>query len=587
MSTPTTIGVKGSDCYTSTGSTLNDLYVRLNRGLTQAEIASAVDIILKQGGVQEKVDLFVLCFQTRDIRGGKGERDLFRHIWSALAVSEPEAAMATVGLIPEYGYWEDLNQLAHTLDTGGGVREAVVGHITKQLLTDKLLLEGGGGQPKLSLVGRHAPRECNAKATDKALAKELAGLLFPGDKEKHKKYRLLVSSLSKALKVPEIAMAAGAWVTLEPSTMPGRCLKTHIKGLLNQPVNVGRHGRRVVLEDPDRVACATKFSEHLGRAAAGTATVKGANVVFPHELVRKALELLDKRKRCSWQGGCHGMDCDQQDPHALCTNCHEQKMAAGLERAGLFQAEYDAIEAQWRSIVDPIKALGTLRRWWPMCDFSGSMSGDPMHVSMALGLIIAECNGTDTILTFDSTPTIHKFKATKFLDRVLEVRHLAQGLSTDFQAAYNLLLKYLLENATPADQWPTHLLVLTDMGFDAACRFGSGGSSYNRAVKTATHETHMQIIRRSFQKQAEAVFGDTAAPPPPLLVCWNLRTIGSNFQATEDQAGVLSVSGWNPSLIKLLATQGAEAFDSKSILRIVLDDPRYDLVRAAVSAKYL
>jgi hypothetical protein len=40
--------------------------------------------VLASGSKQDLEDLIVLTFQTRDVRGGKGERDLFYHLYTAL-----------------------------------------------------------------------------------------------------------------------------------------------------------------------------------------------------------------------------------------------------------------------------------------------------------------------------------------------------------------------------------------------------------------------------------------------------------------------------------------------------------------------
>ena len=610
-----TTGIKGSDCYTSTSSGLNDLYVRLNRGLPEADIQTYIDAVFRTGSARDKVDLFVLAFQTRDIRGGKGERDLFRHIWLNLAAREPEAASATVALVPEYGYWEDLNQLAHKTKGLGDsrLREAIIAKILKQLVEDETAVISSSmnpevGVPKLSLLSRHLPREGNAKAEDAALAKELAHRLYPSDKERNKKYRQRVAALAKVLAVPEVAMAAGNWSSLDPGKLPGRCLKTKLKGLLNQPVK-SKHGRKVELTSPDRMACAAKFKAHLSRAAKGEAKVKGANTVFPHELVAKVLKHLQAPATTQkWvagpadpRGGSAAYE-DEYDSYED-DDGDQYGYGGGRHRGNgtyvvvphpdrLSPEELDGFEAQWRSIVDPIKALGVLGEWLAMCDFSGSMAGDPMFVSFALGLIIAECNTgvfKNCILTFDSTPTLYRFKTAGFVSRIQELvsAGVSQGLSTDFQAAYNLVLKTLIDSdALAAADAPKYLLVLTDMGFDKASSHGgvnayTGRSGYRHAVKTADHETHVQIARRAFVKQGEALFGDGKGWAAPTVVVWNLRDL-ADFQAKAQEDGVLQVSGWSPSLLKLLATRGVGAFNSEAILRIALDDPRYDPVRAAV-----
>ena len=596
-------GVKGSDCFKSTSSHLNDFYVRLNRGLPEADIQAYIDAVFRDGSAQDRVDLFVLAFQTRDIRGGKGERDLFRHMWLKLALGEHFAAAATVALIPEYGYWEDLNQLAHKTK-GLSVRETILQTLLKQLVDDEAAVVASSmnpelGSPKLSLLARHLPREGNAKAEDAELAKELAARLYPGDRERNKKYRKRVAALSKVLAVPEVAMAAGNWSSLDPAKLPGRCLKTKLKGLLNQPVT-GKYGRKIELVDADRVACADKFKTHLARAAKGEAKVKGANTVFPHELVAKVLKHLQApenvRKWVNGLGAGEGGDSDSYDDEG-----DQYGYGGGYRRSGAYvetphpdrlsAEELDGFEAQWRSIVDPIKALGVLGEWLAMCDFSGSMAGDPMNVSFALGLIIAECNTgvfKDCILTFDSTPTLYRFTTGGLVNRVQELvaAGVSQGLSTDFQAAYNLVLKTLIDSGVAATEAPKYLLVLTDMGFDKASehvgdRYTGRINHYRHAVKTADHETHVQIARRAFVKQGEALFGDGKGWAAPTVVVWNLRDL-PDFQAQTQEEGVLQVSGWSPSLLKLLATRGAEAFNSEAILRITLDDPRYDPVRAAV-----
>jgi hypothetical protein len=571
-------GVKGSDCYETTGKDLLDLYAMLNRGLSPDVIETSLKKIFSSGSEEEKIDACVLAFQTRDIRGGKGERDLFYHM--ALAIG-PEIMERCIDLVPEYGYWEDVNRLGqHDVR----LEPACVKLTLDQFLKDEAALEQYNAavmlsdgaplaKPKLSLVSRHMPREHNKKPADVHTAKRLAYALSPGNPKALAIYRKRLSAVTRALDVAEVHFAGKDWASLNPATMPGRCLKTHIKGLLNQPVS-GKHGRKVVLADRDRIVCAAKFSRHLALAAEGKAKVKGANVVFPHELVRTVLKHLSVpvQRRVLRK---HSYDSEYEDDGYESDDRYPHQYSNRLS-----QEELDGLEAQWRSIVDPIKASGCFGKWLAMCDFSGSMAGDPMCVSMALGLIIAECNigvFKDTILTFDSTPTLKKFQSQGLVARVEEVRHLAQGTSTNFQAAYNLVLKAMIDNGVPAGAEPTELVVLTDMGFDAACGFGHG---HRHAVKTAAHETHMQIARRAFEKQGEALGVKWL---PPRIVCWNLRAEYKDFQATAAEEGVIQVSGWSPSMLKVLTSRGLEAFTPYAMLRAVLDDPRYDPVRERVS----
>jgi hypothetical protein len=403
------------------------------------------------------------------------------------------------------------------------------------------------------LLAKHAPREHNAK--DKVLATSLSRQHFPGDSKAQMKWRQLLSSLNKRLQTVEIAMCSKNFASIDPAKVPGRALKLYTKGFLNQPVK-GKHGRKVPSTELDRITAAQNFTDHFALAAKGRAKVNGANTVYPHELVAKVLQNF---------GTTYPPDLEAQ------------------------KADRDAVEAQWLAIVKPIKALGTLSKTLPMCDFSGSMGGDPMHVSMALGLLIAECNTgvfKDHMLTFDSTPKLHKFTATTFVERVNEVRHLAQGLSTDFQAAYNLVLNKMKTLQVPVGQEPKDLIVLTDMGWDAACGANQQSAytqnKYMEATKTKAVETHPQIARRAFKLAGEQLFGDGNGWKAPRIVIWNLRAEFKDFHATSTEEGVVQVSGWSPSLLKVLMTKGADALTPQAMLRAQLDDERYDPVRAAV-----
>jgi hypothetical protein len=394
----------------------------------------------------------------------------------------------------------------------------------------------------ISLLAKHMPREHNKGL--KHMAVTFSKMLFPNHPNAQMYYRKQLSALNKRLQTVEVAMCARNFASIDPAKVPGRALKLYTKAFLNQP-NKGKYGRKAPSEDLDRITAAQHFTDHFALAAQGQAKVNGANTVYPHELVCRVLN----------------GDFDR-----------------------------DAVEAQWLAIVKPIKALGTLGRTLPMCDFSGSMSGDPMHVSMALGLLIAECNTgvfKDHMLTFDSTPTLHKFTATTFVDRVMEVRHLAQGLSTDFQAAYNLVLSKMKTLQVPVGQEPKDLIVLTDMGWDAACganqRSAYTQNNYTEATKTKAVETHPQIARRAFQIAGTQLFGEGNGWQAPRIVIWNLRAEFKDFHASALEDGVVQVSGWSPSLLKVLMTKGADALTPQAMLRAQLDDERYDPIRAAVA----
>jgi hypothetical protein len=200
------------------------------------------------------------------------------------------------------------------------------------------------------------------------------------------------------------------------------------------------------------------------------------------------------------------------------------------------------------------------------------MDGVPKEVSLALGILGSEVAAPafkDHILTFDSTPQWHSFAGlTTLREKVKSVGYLGQGTSTNFQAACELVLKRLIENKVPVAEAPKQLIVITDMGFDAACT-----NHYTK--KPTPWETHFQMIRASFE---------ACGYEPPLIVCWNVSAAYTDTHAKAEEVGVVQLSGWSPSVLKALQS-GLQVQTPYQGLRALLDSPRYDPVRGGKGAK--
>lgn len=542
MNTPLTkAGVKGSDVYTEAG--VGDdrvaLFQQLVRGCTATYIETQVlraFTVTPQNDVLR--DYAVMAFQARDVRGGKGERDVFYHMFFAIAKARPATIKPLVELIPEYGCWVDCWNLwemapMHTT-VCDAVRAAIVDLAKWFYFEDAAKLDRG--EKSISLVGKWLPRE-GSKHND--LARTFANAFHPESAEQDDRwraYRKGCSRLNAALKTTEINMCGGTWAAIEPGAVPGRLLAKGRKAFLNEIVARKGKPRRGApttgLRHPDsadRLACREHFLAHTKKALKGEVTMKGADTVYPHELVSK------------YFGYCSSTTMDE-----------------------------DAmIEAQWKAIREATAAAGGLGRAVAMSDFSGSMGGTPMEVSMALGILISEITHPafrDHMIGFDSDPNwISLVGKSTLKEKVEYARNFAQGTSTNFQAACDLILTRLVEHKVPAAEAPTDLIVLTDMGFDAAC----GGA---RVTKTNPWETHIQMIQNSFAR---------AGYVAPRIVLWNLRAAYKDFHAKAEETGVVMLSGWSPSLLKAISANGVMVKTPYEGLREILDNSRYDKVRAA------
>lgn len=542
MSAPdlTKTGVKGSDVYTEAG--VGDarvaLFTRLVRGLSAAEIFNAVESGMPRRGVCEESneaaaiarDFAVMAFQTRDVRGGKGERDLFYHMIAAITRVRPEWTQPLLDLVPEYGCWRDLwalwKQYPH-------LQSFIDVTVKKQFELDQ-----ESAHP--SLLVKWLPREGSKYDT---LARHFAALLFPFTPYEKggrmRMYRRTLAYLNKLVDTTEIKMCGRTWANITPSRVPGRLMKRCKLAFFNEKSM--KLGRRTFTEtrypeNKDREECAQNFRHFMQDVAAGKTTMKGGQTTMPHEHVHEI-----------------------------------------LERGHMSNDAMDVIQAQWNAIRSEAQKGGGLSNMVAMCDFSGSMNGVPKEVSLALGILISELAPEafrDHILTFDDTPVWHSFSNyTTLYDKVNSIGSLGQGLSTNFQAACDLVLKRLVEHKVAPEDAPKDLLVLTDMGFDAAAGYED---VYSHVKKTSAWETHFQMIRASFEAA-----GYTA----PRIVCWNLRAEYNDYHATAHEKGVVQLSGWSPSVLKAIQGTGIQVETPYQGLRRLLDEPRYDAVREALSSK--
>ena len=352
-------GAKGSDVYTlaGVGNDLVALNALLVRGADETTVGDLLRKALGSGDrKQSEVDAFVLAFMTRAVRGGKGERDLFYTLYAVLLAEREALALDLLDLVGHYGYWGDLFTLGQKHKDV--VWKRLVEIVRKQLAKDKTaaafnqIMDPTSPKQKLSLLAKWMPRE------GKPLATELALALWQGSKDvvhsaKSRQYRKTVADLNKALQTTEIAMCAGNWEEIKPSSVPGRCLKQNRLAFLNEvaPTKKDQRVEKGKLRHPDdevRMACREHFQEHFKKTASGEVVSKGADTIFPHEVIRQV-------------SGFRGST-----------------------------DEKNSLTGMWKAFVAKAVEGGGLGRSIAMCDFSGSMqSGSgvtPLEVSRAMAV---------------------------------------------------------------------------------------------------------------------------------------------------------------------------------------------------------
>ena len=159
-----------------------------------------------------------LLFYIRDIRGGIGERDIFRRLIRTVARKWPESAVKNVQWITEYGRWDDLICLL-----GTAAEKEVVRIIQKQLDDDMAALERrrqGEIRAHISLCAKWMPSSNASSARTRGNAKVLMKLLNLNEKQ----YRAVLTPLRAAISLTEHYVTRRQFDRIQYDHIPSQAL---------------------------------------------------------------------------------------------------------------------------------------------------------------------------------------------------------------------------------------------------------------------------------------------------------------------------------------------------------------------------
>ena len=242
----------GAVGYRTTGRSLLDLNFAV-ASLRNASVKEIADRFT-QAFFEDKVTAMKWLFFARDVRGGLGERRLFRAAMVPMAKKFPEYVTPVLSLVPEYGRWDDLWCL---LDTPVG--DKVIELVARQLHDD---LHNNVEQKPISLLAKWMPRR---KSSSKE-SRHYARILCEGLNMTERTYRHTLSGLSRYLVVVEQQMSKNDWDGIDYQRVPSRANLIYNKAFL-------RH-------DEER------RREFLSRVENGEAKIN-AGTLFPHDIVNK------------------------------------------------------------------------------------------------------------------------------------------------------------------------------------------------------------------------------------------------------------------------------------------------------------
>ncbi|CAI9106082.1 OLC1v1005140C1 [Oldenlandia corymbosa var. corymbosa] len=213
-------------------------------------------------------------------------------------------------------------------------------------------------------------------------------------------------------------------------------------------------------------------------------------------------------------------------------------------------------ELQWQRMVDDLAKNGKLKNCLSICDVSGSMSGIPMEVSVALGVLVSELSDEPwkgNLITFSTNPSLQRVQGDSLKAKTNFVRRMEWGMNTDFQKVFDLILQVAVKGNLKEEEMIKRLFVFSDMEFDQA--------------SMRPWETDYQTIVRKYREKG---YGNCV----PEIVFWNLR----DSMATPvpgNQNGVALVSGFSKNLLTLFLEDNGE-LNPESVMVAAVSGKEYE-----------
>jgi hypothetical protein len=496
--------------------------------------------------------LYCMIGQTRDIIDGKGEYQfaymmicvwykffptLAIHVLNTFVQMPSDTKEASVS--HPYGSWKDIKYMcdyckSSTLKTDHPLVIAAI-----KLMNDQLRIDDAQTDIKLiSLAAKWTARQSsdkfgwvfNALAFDyfKHYLNSAKALDTSPEKSKRLEkartkalmdYRKLISGLNVKLDTIQVKQCANEWASIDHAKTTSITVMKQKKALLN----VTKKGDPRSDKD-DRIQCATNFKAYIDTIVKSDKEIKGKRVSMI-DFVTQGFALRQQ----------HG-DTD---------------------------IETTILNSQWRDNSSQTNKMGNMIA---MVDTSGSMSGDPLHVALGLGIRIAEKSALGKrLMTFSATPRwVNLEHCNTFTEMLAEANYGDWGMNTDFNAALKMVHDAIQDSQTITVEDCTDMVivVLSDMQMDQGDDGGKWKSLYGN-------------IETKYAALGAAKFGVQLKPPHILF--WNLRST-SGFPTLSSQPNASMMSGFSPALLNAFCDRGMESLQDCtpwSLLKESLGVARY------------
>ncbi len=244
-----TVTENGAATYITTKSDCLDLFATI--GALRRESDSEIVTRFARAYSENRDIAMKLLFFARDIRGGLGERRVFKVILNWLANNEPESVRKNLAYVAEYGRYDDLLCLMNT-----ACEKDMFNVLKAQFEADNEALKNGG---EVSLLAKWLP-SVNASSTETVLyAKKIARHFGMNDAS----YRKALTTLRAHIRIIENNLREKDY-TFDYSKQPSKAMYKYRKAFIRN--------------DGER------YSQYLDKVSTGE-TKLHASTLMPYEII--------------------------------------------------------------------------------------------------------------------------------------------------------------------------------------------------------------------------------------------------------------------------------------------------------------
>lgn len=308
----------------------------------------------------------------------------------------------------------------------------------------------------------------------------------------------------------------------------------------------------------ERQMCAKEWDEIDYNKVPSKANTKYNNAFLRNDETRRRQYLNDLVRGVDKDGNVVKINSAVNTPHDV---LHMYSDSSGYFYNYSVKPYDEAVEQLWKNL----KQVEGLKDTIVVRDDSGSMARTiagtkvtAYEVATALGIYCAEHNSEaykNKIITFSLTPVYLDFSDEKHYGSLHSkyeylLEH-SEFSNTNIEKVFDLVLKTAVDNKLNADELPAQILILSDTEFDYQTEGDTSIGLFNSlAAKYAKYGYKL-----------------------PKLIFWNIMGRTGTIPCTQNDAGVLLVSGFSQNVLAMI--NNGEVDPYKAIVK-QLDVERYN-----------